>query len=162
MFSDTDMISIVKSTSRALIQLLRVDKGAIGAALVTDGILAILVENGGMAARRQLVFGEENITVWRAANAHLPFIQGIVMQDFSRIRTQDEMGRGLDFVHHRLSCGGRGISAKCSGFCRCAGDGQEIRVAPGTARCRGLWSGWNPVFGGRKCGIAQSRLCLLW
>ena len=56
MFSDTDMISIVKSTGRVFIQLLRVDKGAVGAALVADGILAILYENGGMAARRQLVF----------------------------------------------------------------------------------------------------------
>ena len=71
MFSDTDMISIVKSTGRVFIQLLRVDKGAVGAALVADGILAILVENGRMAARRQLVFGEQNITVWRATYAHL-------------------------------------------------------------------------------------------
>ena len=79
MLSNADMIAILQSVYGRFVQLLRVDESAVGAAFITDGILAVLVENGRMTARCQLILLEQDVAIGRAANAHLEFVQHVVV-----------------------------------------------------------------------------------
>jgi hypothetical protein len=77
MFSNANAISVLQEVRRQLCQLLPIDKGAVGTALIPQDILAVLIAHRRMATGGELISQERNIAGGCPSNTHFQFLKRI-------------------------------------------------------------------------------------
>jgi hypothetical protein len=85
MLANANTIPILQEMGSHFSQLLSIDKRPIGAALISQDIVTILIANGGMTTRGQLVAQERNIAGRRTTDTYFKLLERIFIQDFSSI-----------------------------------------------------------------------------
>src|SRR5579875_3628296 len=90
MFSNAQAVAIMKHPRPHSFQLLSVDKSTIRAAFVMNHIVAILVMDGRVTTRSQLILRKQDIAASQAANRHLWLLQDIFLHNLAVLGAQDQ------------------------------------------------------------------------
>src|SRR5258708_6894407 len=80
--SDLNLIPILKQIRNQLFKLLSIDRGAIGAALITQHIVPLLIAHAGVTTGNLLVLEEHNVRGSDPTDGDCCFVQEVFLEDF--------------------------------------------------------------------------------
>src|SRR5260370_35343218 len=91
--SELNRIPMLKEIRKQLFKLLSIDRGAIGAALITQPIVPLLIAHGGVTTGNLLVLEEHNVRGSDPTDGDCCFVQEVFLENFPCGSRHDQASR---------------------------------------------------------------------